>query len=82
MIAGNFETEFGELIENVHVANMEMVNELQVDYMAEHGSYVFNNNVDNLDYSVTADKNDDPLNGVSTFDLVLISQHNIAQQFV
>ena len=75
MIAGNFATEFGELIENVEVSNMEMINENEASYMANAGEYVFNNNVTNLDYAVTASKDGDYLNGISTLDLVLIQRH-------
>ena len=39
------------------------------------GDYAFNDNPNNEDYVVTASKDDDYLNGVSTLDLVLIQQY-------
>jgi hypothetical protein len=40
----------------------------------ENGQFLFNANQGH-DYSLSASKNDDPLNGVSTFDILLIQQH-------
>ncbi len=39
------------------------------------GSYKFPYNPMALDYNITAFKNDDPLNGISTLDLVMIQRH-------
>jgi hypothetical protein len=39
------------------------------------GSYRFATNPMNVDYQISAEKNDDPLNGISTLDLVLIQRH-------
>ena len=39
------------------------------------GDYVFNDNPNYQDYTITATKDDDYLNGVSTLDLVLIQQY-------
>ena len=42
---------------------------------AEDGIYAFDNLTEGLDYTVTPQRDGDYLNGVSTFDLVLISKH-------
>ena len=39
------------------------------------GNYMFPNNPMYIDYKISASKNDDPLNGLSTLDLVLIQRH-------
>ncbi|MBK8698855.1 MAG: hypothetical protein IPN29_04675 [Saprospiraceae bacterium] len=39
------------------------------------GAYMFPYNPMYLDYTISASKNDDPLNGVSTLDLVMIQRH-------
>lgn len=39
------------------------------------GSYKFAYNPMNVDYQISAEKNDDPLNGISTLDIVLIQRH-------
>ena len=41
----------------------------------DDGAYAFENNLMGGDYALTADKNNDYLNGVSTLDLVLIQKH-------
>ena len=75
-IAGLVETEFGQSIENVEVNNENMFYEFDTDDMTGNdGRYAFESNLLAMDYQVTADKNDDFLNGVSTLDLVLIQRH-------
>ena len=44
------------------------------------GSYHFDDLEEDFDYTVTAFRNDNPLNGVTTFDIVLISKHILAIQ--
>jgi hypothetical protein len=74
-VAGALKTEMGEGVEeaNVHLqAGALSLNDLTDD----QGSYMFPNAVPlNADYTVTPTKDDNPLNGVSTYDLVLISKH-------
>ncbi len=72
-IAGQLSTEEGDYIEAADVMisgamNAQAVNEA-------YGFYYFNGVEGGYNYSVQPEKNDDPLNGVSTFDLVLISKH-------
>ncbi len=40
-----------------------------------NGNYVFSNLPTGGNYTITIEKTDNPLNGVSTYDLVLIAQH-------
>ena len=72
-IAGAIYTEDQEMVESVQMslsgqgsANMET---------AADGLYSFTNLVEGYDYTITPEQDGDYLNGVSTFDLVLISQH-------
>jgi uncharacterized repeat protein (TIGR01451 family) len=72
-IAGAVYTEDQEMVESVQMslsgqgsANMET---------AADGLYSFTNLVEGYDYTITPERDGDYLNGVSTFDLVLISQH-------
>ncbi|NRB50109.1 MAG: T9SS type A sorting domain-containing protein [Saprospiraceae bacterium] len=77
-IAGNIETEAGEGIGNVEVqlsGNMSRTSVTVGD-----GFYRFADVQPGGDYSVTAFNNSNPLNGVSTFDLVLISKHILGVQ--
>ncbi|WP_425420174.1 T9SS type A sorting domain-containing protein [Phaeodactylibacter xiamenensis] len=73
MAAGAVNTEDNEPVEDVQVslsgqASDEMTTE-------NDGAYVFTNLTAGLDYTITPQRDGDYLNGVSTFDLVLISKH-------
>ncbi len=75
-IAGTVVTEFGETVEQVDVANEDMMFTATIhDMTDDSGSYAFEHNGMNNDFEVTASKNDDYLNGVSTLDLVIIQRH-------
>jgi hypothetical protein len=72
-IAGLITNEENETVENVQVnltGGMSMNTTTTVN-----GSFNFGNLVRGADYTVTPVKDDDYLNGVSTFDLVLITKH-------
>ncbi len=71
-IAGTIETEYGEQVEDVEVGLSQGEN---IATTGNNGSFAFQNLVTNEDYSVIPLKDNDPLNGVSTFDIVLMSQH-------
>jgi hypothetical protein len=66
---------------NSKVANAEIKllttdnTELGKNMSKENGSYLFNDNEMHNSYVITAAKNDDILNGLSTLDLVLIQRH-------
>ncbi len=73
-LGGNVHTKDGDDVENVmvEVSSTNMADEIPTDAA---GNYVFTE-LDRTDtYTVQATKDVDPLNGVSTYDLVLISQH-------
>jgi len=73
-VAGKITNESNETVENVTVdvnANASMFNSMTT---TSNGEYQFALPLGG-DYSVTPMRNDDVANGVSTFDLVLISKH-------
>ncbi len=70
-IAGNIRTEDYQFIQNVEV-NVNTVNPFTTTF---DGNYAFYNLPFGGDYSVVPAKNTEPLNGVTTFDLVLIQKH-------
>ena len=72
MVAGEITSFNGETIEDVLV-NVSGANQSNM-ITAEDGHYQFML-AKNGDYTIMPTKNDDVLNGVSTFDLVLISKH-------
>ncbi|MCB9307641.1 MAG: hypothetical protein H6565_13685 [Lewinellaceae bacterium] len=51
-----------------------------LDLTDDQGQFIFNAVPMNTNYSLTPTKDDNPLNGVSTFDLVLISKHILGLQ--
>jgi hypothetical protein len=72
-IAGAIETEASQTVENVEIT---LSGSADGTYMTgEDGAYNFSNLESGYDYSVTPQLDLEPLNGVSTFDLVLISKH-------
>jgi hypothetical protein len=79
-IAGIIATESNETVEGVEVSlNGEMSMTMVTD---TDGSYHFDELMTGFDYSVTPYLNDNPLNGVSTFDLVLLSKHILGTQLL
>ncbi len=80
-IAGDIYTETGRMVDNVDVNVTEPVYEIDNHQMTADGHYVFDGNIEYMDYTISGEKNDDYLNGVSTLDLVLIQKHilNISQ---
>ena len=74
-VAGALKTEIGDGLEDANV-NLQSGAISLFDMTDSQGSYMFPNAVPlNADYTVTPTKDDNPLNGVSTYDLVLISKH-------
>lgn len=77
-IAGDIQTEEGEYVDNVMVqagstGGME-------SYTGNYGFFELQGVPYGRDYSVSAYREDELLNGVSTFDLVLVSKHILGQQ--
>lgn len=75
-IAGTVATELSGDVEQVEVMLEDMNSHEERYFMTdETGYYQFFNVEENVDYQVSATRNDNPLNGVSTLDLVLIQRH-------
>lgn len=72
-IAGNIENELGEEVEEVTI-NVNGNTALPF-ITGNDGSYAFPNLPMHDNYTVAPEKNMNPLNGVSTFDAVLIAKH-------
>ena len=73
MIAGGIKTESGETVEGVTIKvdngdDYEILTNL-------YGHFEMGDMPHGLNYNIIPIKNDDPLNGVSTLDLVLITKH-------
>jgi len=72
-ISGKIETEEEEFVQNVEVQLNDQT--AQSVFTGNGGLFEFSNLAVGHDYTVTPMLDDDPRNGVSTFDLVLISKH-------
>jgi len=83
-IAGRVATEYGEEVTNVDVTiDSDGVINYPMTYATDNaGDYAFGDNPLTLDYSVSGERNDDYMNGVSTLDLVLIQKHILTQQLL
>ncbi|MBV6442789.1 MAG: hypothetical protein EPGJADBJ_04515 [Saprospiraceae bacterium] len=74
-VAGALKTENNDGLEDANVNLQSGVTSL-FDMTDDQGAYQFTNAVDvNANYTVTPTNDVNPLNGVSTYDLVLISKH-------
>ncbi len=75
-ISGEITTEANEFVENVRLALSGNTSIAMVDQVTEEdGTYVFEGLDLGNNYNVTPELNQDFLNGISTYDLILISQH-------
>ncbi len=75
MIAGEVFTEAGEEVIDVMIESNEMSSSLyNMDMTDQAGQYSIVNPI-SMDYEISATKNDDYINGVTTLDIVLIQQH-------
>jgi hypothetical protein len=78
-LAGVIATEINESVNDVQV---QLSGDSQISLMTNNsGAYSFNVPVAG-DYTITPLKDIDPLNGVTTFDLVLISKHILGTQML
>ena len=76
LVAGVIMTEEGETVENV---STQIVSDLP-DYPRSQvtdksGTYAFNNNLLEIDYTIEARKDDDHTNGINTVDIIKIQRH-------
>jgi len=80
IIAGDIYTESGQALQGVEVkVESEQSEYPKVWTTFDEGHYAFDSNPNGFNYSVLASKDDSPLNGVSTIDLVFISRHIIGE---
>jgi hypothetical protein len=72
MIAGAIDDEMGKSLPgvNVQISNVQSTGQTNAT-----GGFEFDNLPPGASYTITPQKNNDPLNGVTTFDLVLMSRH-------
>ena len=78
-IAGIITTETKEAVEKVTLNIKSAVN--MAPYQTDNkGGYAFKNLPLAQDYTITPKRDDDPMNGVSTIDLVLIQKHILGSQ--
>jgi hypothetical protein len=72
-ISGSMATENGTNVENVEV-NLSG-NAFSTSLSDAKGAYRFNGLTEGYDYTITPHKDDDVMNGISTFDLLILSKH-------
>jgi hypothetical protein len=77
-VAGTIRTEDNQPVQGVDVALSGPMSQATATNVS--GSYLFSNLVAGGDYTITPLLDANPLNGVSTFDLVLISRHILGVQ--
>ena len=73
-IAGNIHTVGGKMVEDVNIQVEGQGDMPNPSLTGANGNYTFSVKK-GQSYHVAATKNDSPLNGVTTFDLILISKH-------
>jgi hypothetical protein len=73
-ISGVLVTELGDLVDQTNVQLNSTLPEFPISQMTD-GEYAFSDNPMYVNYEVSAEKNDDYHNGVSTIDMVIIQQH-------
>ena len=79
LVAGSIQTEEGDFVNEV-LTSIESNTQQEfplTQTTGDNGQYAFASIPQGFDYSVSAQKNDNYLNGVSTLDLVLIQKHII-----
>ena len=75
-IGGEVSTEQAVMVENVMVSLKSSVSDFNRQLMTDlSGQFAFNNLGQDNNYFITGERDDNPLNGVSTLDLVLIQRH-------
>ena len=76
MLAGNIKTEAAETVEEVMVMlNGSMPGLPKYDMTKNDGHYAFPSIPMSNNYKLGASRNDNPLNGISTLDIVMIQRH-------
>jgi len=78
-ISGAITTENGDGIKDVQVRILNTQNS-DLRTSDENGFYKFSNLLSQTNYQIIPEKNDDPLNGISTLDLVKIQRHILSAE--
>lgn len=79
-IFGTAKTETGKSVANVQMSVVQNGNVLNSMMTGTNGSFNLSNLVQGQNYQVRAGKSDNPTNGVTTFDIALISRHLLSIQ--
>lgn len=78
-VSGEIKNDKNVRIEKVDVIAMNTLSNDPINTFADEGTYSFDL-IPNFNYEISADKNSDFLNGVTTLDIVLIQKHILAIQ--
>lgn len=75
-IGGQVFTEFGQSLQNVDINLISTQPEYPLTNQTDNsGHYMFYDNTKGMNYEISGHNNNNPLNGVSTLDLILIQRH-------
>ena len=75
-VAGEFRTEDDRMVENVSTQLMSAQPGMPLTTTTlSDGSYAFENILEDADYQISGEKNDDYGNGISTVDLIIMQRH-------
>ena len=77
-LSGFVSTEDGSFVSNVEVKLFDDQGQLITSTVTVNGQYTFTNLPSGYDYTVQFNKSGHPLNGLSTYDYVIISRHLLA----
>ena len=83
MIAGQVQTEFGDVLQQVDVTATTSLPESPFNVKTDNtGRYAFTTLPKELNYQISVDKQDNYINGISTIDLVFMTRHVIDMQLL
>lgn len=74
-LSGYISTVDGSFVENVEARLFDDQGQLIATTLTQNGRYTFNNLPSGYEYTLQLDKGGSPVNGVSTFDYVMVSRH-------
>lgn len=80
MLAGEIMTDHQDAVSTVTVNAVSPVNALPVYVTNTDGKFTFHNIQPEQEYTITPIRNDDPMNGVNTLDLVRIQKHLLGKE--
>lgn len=77
-LSGFISSELGSFVDNVEVSLFDSQGTHIGSTISVHGKYTFPDLPSNQDYTLQLSKSGSPLNGISTFDHVMIARHILA----